>query len=97
MKSTREKMNFTKEEKMTGDIHFRGFEKDLNQRKKKENAKENGICKQLTNEEYEGEKAEITVHLELLMELLHRNKDQKHGCTMRKKVKWQRLHAKREQ
>ena len=32
------------------------------------------------------------------MELLQRNKkDQRHGWTMRKKVKWQRLHAKREQ
>ena len=69
---------------------------DLN-RRKKENAKASGICKQLTDEEYEREKAEITVHLEFLMELLQRNKDQRHGWTMRKKVKWQRLHAKREQ
>ena len=74
MKSTREHMKFTKEEKMTGDSHFKIFERDRNRRKKKEDGKENGICKQLTDEEYEQEKAKITVHLELLMELLQRNK-----------------------
>ena len=52
----------------------------------------------MTNEEYEREKAEITVHLELLMELLQENtKDQRHGWTMKKKVKWQRLQVKRDQ
>jgi hypothetical protein len=36
----------------------------------------------LTDEEYEKEKAEIAVHLELLMELLRENmKDQRHGWT----------------
>ena len=55
---------------MTGDSHFRGSEKDRSRREKKEN----GICKQLNDEEYERDKAEITVHLELLMELLQRNK-----------------------
>ena len=74
MKSTREQMKFTNEEKMTGDSHFRSFERDRNRRKKKEDAKANGICKQLTDDEYEQEKAKITVHLELLMELLQRNK-----------------------
>ena len=69
---------------MTGDSHFRGSEKDLNRRNKKENAKANGICKQLIDEDYEREKAEITVHLELLMELLQRNT--RHGWTTRKKV-----------
>ena len=97
MKSTSEQMKFTKEEKMTVDSHFRGSEKDHNKRKK-EDAKANGIWKQLTDEEYEREKAEIAVHLELLMELLQRNKkDQRHGWTMRKKVKWQRLQEKRNQ
>ena len=43
-------MKFTKEEKMIVDSHFRGSEKDLNRRKKKENAKANGIWKQLTDE-----------------------------------------------
>ena len=70
MKSTREQMKFTKEEKMIVDSHFRRFDEDQSRRKKKENAKVNGICKQLTDEDYEWEKAEIIVHLELLMELL---------------------------
>ena len=49
------------------------------------------------HEEYEREKAEIEIHLELLMELLQENvRYQTHGWTMRKKVKWQKLHAKRE-
>ena len=74
---------------MTGNSHFRRFDEDHNRRKKKENAKVIGICNQLTDEEYEREKAEIAVHLELLMELLQRNKkDQRHGWTMRNKVKW---------
>ena len=67
-------MKFTKEEKMTVDSHFRGSEKDHNRRKKKEDTKENGIWKQLTDEEYEREKAKITFQLELLMELSQRNK-----------------------
>lgn len=83
---------------MTVDSHFRRSNEDHNRRKKKENAKVSRICEQLTDEDYEQEKAKITVHLELLMELLQRNvKDQTHGWTMRKKVKWQRLRAKREQ
>ena len=53
-----------------------------------------GIC---TNEEYEQEKAEITIHLELLMDLLQESvKNQTHGWTMRKKVKWHKLYTKRE-
>ena len=70
MKSTSEQMKFTKEEKMIFDSHFRGFDKDLNWRKKKEDAKASGVWKLLTYEEYEREKAEIAVHLELLMEFL---------------------------
>ena len=61
-------------------------------RKREKDAKVNGILKQWTDEEYEKEKAEIVVHLELLMELLQENvRDQGNGWTMRKRVKWQRL------
>ena len=67
MKYISEQMNFSKEEKMIVDIHFKGSEKDHTRRKKKENAKPNGIWKQLIDEEYEREKAEIVVHLYLLM------------------------------
>ena len=98
MKSTSEQMKFTKEGKMIVDSHFRGSEKVRSRRKNKEDAKKNGLCKQLTDEEYEREKVEIEFHLELLRELLHRNKkDQRHGQTMRKKMKWQRLQEKRNQ
>ena len=58
-------MKFTKEEKMIVDSHFRSSKKDHSRRKKKENAKANGIWRQLTDEEYEREKVEIAVHLEL--------------------------------
>ena len=62
---------------------------DHSKRKKKENAKVSGICEQLTDEEYDQEKAEIIIHLELLKELLQENfRNQTHGWTMRKKVKW---------
>ena len=70
MKSTREQMKFTKEEKMTIDSHFWRFYEDQNRRKNKENYKVSGICEQLMDEDYKWEKAEITIHLELLMELL---------------------------
>ena len=41
-----------------------------------------------SDEEYEWEKAEITIHLEFLMKLLQENvRNQTHGLTMRKKVK----------
>ena len=57
----------------------------------------NGIRKELTQEEYEKEKAEIAVHLELLMKLFQENvKDQRHGLLVRKRVKWQRLQQKRD-
>jgi len=84
--------------KMTTNSHNRGSEKDHSRRKvKKEDAKANGIWKQLIDEEYEREKAEIRVHLEVLMELLQRKeKDQRYGYIMRKKVKWHRLQKKRE-
>ena len=54
---------------MNGDSHFRGSDENHKRRKKNENAKVSGIREQLTDEDYEWEKAEI-VHLELLMELL---------------------------
>ena len=63
----------------------------------KEDAKANGIWKQMNDEEYEREKAEIIVHLELLMELLRKNKDQIYGFLMRRKVKWHRLQKKEEE
>jgi len=66
-------------------------------KKEKKYAKANCIRQQLTQEEYEREKVEIAVHLELLMELLWENeKDQRHGLLMRKRVKWQRLQQKRD-
>lgn len=90
------------EEKMTTDIHNgdnRGSVKDHSRRKvEKEDAKENGIQRQLSEEEYEREKVKIAVHLEILMKMLQINKeDQRNGCVMRKKVKWQRLQEKRNQ
>ena len=82
---------------MTVDSHFRRFDEDHNRGKKKENEKVSGICEQLTDEEYEQEKVEIKIHLEFLMELLRENvKNQTHGWTMRRKVKWKKLHAKKE-
>lgn len=52
---------------------------------------------QKSDEEYKWAKAEIAIQLELLMELLQENvRNQTHGWTMRKKVKWQKLHARRE-
>ena len=81
---------------MNVDSHFRRSNEDHNRRKKKENSKVSGICEHLTDEDYEWEKVEITIHLELLMELLQENvKNQTHGWTMRKKVKWYKLHTNR--
>ena len=84
---------------MTTESHkgeSRGSERG-HSRKEKKYAKANGIRQQLTQEEYEKEKAEIAVHLELLMELLRENgKDQRHRLLMRKRVKWQRLQQKRD-
>ena len=39
---------------------------------RKENAKENGIWRKLSDEEYEREKAQIKFHLEVMMELLQK-------------------------
>jgi hypothetical protein len=46
----------------------------------------------MTDEEYEREKAEIEVHLEVMMELLQKNEeDQRCGFFMRIKLKWHKL------
>jgi len=55
------------EKEMTIDSHIRdkkGYEKDHNRTKvKKEDSKENGLQRQLSEEEYEREKAEIAVQV----------------------------------
>jgi len=56
MKSTSEHIKFTKEENMIVDSHFRGYEKELNRRKKKEDAKENGIWKHWLMKSMKGRK-----------------------------------------
>ena len=43
-----------------------------NHKRKTEDAKANGICRRMTDEEYEREKAKIKVHLEVMMELLQK-------------------------
>ena len=52
---------------MTIKSHNRGSRG--NQKWRKENAKANGIWRQLSDGEYEGEKAKIEVQLEVMMEL----------------------------
>jgi len=65
---------------------------------KKEDAKANGIWRQMNDEEYEREKAEIEVHLEVMMELLQKGKeDRRYGFLMRRNMKWHRLQKKQEQ
>ena len=83
------------EKMMTSDSHNRGSEINHSRGQKEKDAKAIGIQRQLSKEEYEREKAEIAVQLEVLMEMLQRNEeDQKHGYVMRKKLKWQRLQEK---
>lgn len=84
------------ERMMTSDSHNRGSERDYIRGQKEKDAKVNGIQRQLRKEEYEREKDDIVVHLQVLMEMLQRNEvDQKNGYVVRKKVKWQRLQEKR--
>ena len=72
--------------KMNIESHSRGLED--NQKGRKENAKENDIWRQLSDEEYEREKAEIEVHLEVMMELLQKKEeDQRCGFLVRNKLK----------
>ena len=59
---------------------------------KKEDAKANGIWRQMTDEEYERENVEIEDHLEVMMELLHKEKeDQRCGFLMRRKLRWHKI------
>ena len=46
-----------------------------NHKGRKENAKANGIWRQLSDEEYEREKDEIKFHLEVMMELLPKEEE----------------------
>ena len=81
--------------KMAISIHIR--DSGRSNKVKKEDAKEIGIWKWMNDEEYEREKDEIIVHLEVFMELLQRNKeDQRCGFVMRGKMKWHRLQKNKE-
>ena len=44
-------------------------------KRKIEDAKAKGICRRMTDEEYEREKAEIKVHMEVMMELLQKKEE----------------------
>ena len=93
-----ELMKIEMEKKMTTDSHRRdskGSERDHNRRKEKEYAKENGIRKQLNNEEYDKELAKIREKFNKLKMMIEEN--QRLGWLMKKKLKWQRLQQKREQ
>ena len=61
------------ERMMTSDSRNRGSERDHNRGQKDKDVMENDIQRQLSKEEYEREKAEIEVQLEVLMEMLQRN------------------------
>ena len=58
---------------MTTDSHSRGSGRS--HKEKEEDAKTNGIWKQMNDEEYEREKAKRIVHLEVLMELLQKEEE----------------------
>jgi len=67
------------ERMMTSDSHSRGSERDHIRGQKKKDYKENGM--RMTDKKYDKEMVEITIQLEVLMEMLQRNeKDQKYGC-----------------
>ena len=62
---------------------------------KKEDAKVNGIREKMSDEDYEREKAKIEVHLEVMMELLQKKKeDQRCGFLIRRKLRWHKLQKK---
>jgi len=61
------------ERMMTSDSHNRGSERNHSQGQKKRDPKANGTQRQLSKEEYEREKAEIVVQIEVLMEMLQGN------------------------
>ena len=51
----------------------------------------------MSDEEYEREKADIVVHLEVLIELLQRNEEyQRCGFLMRRKIRWHKLRNRKE-
>ena len=82
-------MKIEMEKKMTTDSHrkySRGSERDHNRRKEKEDAKANGIRRQLTDEEYDKELAEIREQFNKLKMMIKEN--QRYGWLMKKKVKW---------
>ena len=80
---------------MTIESHSRGS--GGSHKGRKENAKENGIWRKLSDEEYEREKAEIEVHMKLLMGLLQKEEeDQRCGFLVKRKMKWHKLHRIRE-
>jgi len=80
---------------MTTDSHCRGSEK--NHSEKREGSKANEIWKQMSDEEYNKDKATIRIHQDLLMELLHKStEDKRYGYVMRKKMKWHGLQEKRD-
>ena len=79
--------------KMTTDSHRRGirdFERDHNTMKvKKEDAKTNGIQRQLRKEEYERELAELREKFNNLKMMIE--EDQRWGFLVRRKMKWHKL------
>ena len=80
---------------MTSKDHRRGSEG--NHTRKTKDAKENGIWRQWNDEEYKREKAEIIVHLDVMMELLQKEmEDQRFGFLMRRRLKWHKLQKKRQ-
>jgi hypothetical protein len=58
---------------MTIKSHRRGSEGS--HKRKTEDAKANGMCRRMIDEEYEREKAEIEFHLEVMMKLLQKNEE----------------------
>ena len=80
---------------MTSKGHRRGSEGSNT--RKTEDAKENGMWRQWSDEEYKREKVEIIVHLDVMMELLHKEmEDQRFGFLMRRRLKWHKLQKKRQ-
>ena len=63
------------ERMMTSDSHNRGSEINHSRGQKEKGAKAIGIQRQLSKEEYEREKAEIAVQLEVLIEMLQRSEE----------------------
>ena len=81
---------------MTIKSHSRGS--GGSHKKRKENAKENGTWRQVSDEEYEREKDDIKFRLELMMELLQKTKeDQRCGFLVKIKLKWDKLQRRGEQ